>query len=343
MTKASTPPYTLPTQTPFSYNVGICFHTNMCNWYVSPTVKFSRPNQIQYSQDRLAEIVKTFKLIRVYGFRVAGFPSNSDLDPCTQALVNVMNTNSEVEAVISMNPGMKTYLLTDSQATDYFKEFSTQLGSNTGQVKALLLGNEVNANGYTHTDLTNMITAIKANAEYKKLNYPLSVSFSSLPDQSGNDASDKMVKAIVDGWDPSWNGGNPFVFIDPYPDAAGIGSAAGVYEWQAKVQAYYATLHPTLQIFIGETGAEGDATDKKSVPVIKDILTELDTQESAKASKGYTVPTFIFEALDEPLKPGPTVQTNMGVYKDAAAADGSTISIKSGITVKGWVSKKIGS
>ncbi|GAB5527710.1 MAG: hypothetical protein Roseis2KO_55820 [Roseivirga sp.] len=343
MTKKSTPPYILPTQTPFSYNVGICFHTNMCNWYVSPTVKYSRANQIQYSQDRLTEIVKTFKLIRVYGFRVAGFDSNSDLDPCTQALVNVININSDVEAVISMNPGMKTYLLTDSQATDYFKEFTTQLGSNTGQVKTLLLGNEVNANGYTAADLTAMITAIKANAEYKKLNYPLSVSFSSLPDQSGNDASDKMVKAIVDGWDPGWNGGKPFVFMDPYPDAAGIGSAAGVYEWQSKVQAYYAKTYPDLQIFIAETGAEGDATDKTSVPVIQSILTELDTQQSAKASNGYTVPTFIFEALDEQLKPGPTIQTNMGVYKDAAAADGSTISIKSGITVKGWVSKKIGS
>lgn len=341
MTKPKTPPYILPSQTPFSYNVGICFHVNMCNWYVSSTVKYSRANQIQYSQDRLTEIVKTFKLIRVYGFRVAGFDSNSDLDPCTQALVNVMNVNSDVEAVISMNPGMKTYLLKNSNATDYFTEFTTQLGSNTGQVKALLLGNEVNANGYTAADLTAMMTAIKGNTEYKKLNYPLSVSFSSLPDQSGDSDSDDMVKAIVDGWDASWNGGKPFVFIDPYPDAAGIGSAAGVYDWQSKVQTYYAKTYPDLQIFIGETGAEGDATDKKSVPVIQSILTELDTQQSATASNGYTVPTFIFEALDEQLKPGTPAQTNMGVYKDAAADKGSNISIKSGITVKSWVSKKI--
>jgi hypothetical protein len=315
----------------------------MCNWYVSPTVQYSRTNQIQYSQDRLTEIVKTFKLIRVYGFRVAGFDSNQDLDPCTQALVNVMNANSDVEAVISMNPGMKTYLLKDSQATDYFTEFSTQLGSNTGQVKALLLGNEVNANGYTAADLTAMMKAIKANAEYKKLNYPLSVSFSELPNQAGDSASDDMVKAIVNNWDPSWNGGKPFVFIDPYPDASGINNAAGVYAQQAAVQAYYASINVDVQIFIGETGAEGDSTDKTSVPVIQSILTELDTQEGAKDSNGYTVPTFIFEALDEPLKPGPTVQTNMGVYKDAAADKGATISIKSGITVKAWVSKKIGS
>ncbi|GEM_PF-4304836 len=341
MTTTKTPPYILPTQTPFSYNVGICFHTNMCDWYSDPSVKYSRTNQIQYSEDRLKVIIKDFKLIRVYGFRTAGFESSSDLAPCTQALVNVMNAHSDIEAVISLNPGMKTYLTVDTQITNYFTEYSTQF-TNPSQVKAIMLGNEVNANGYTAQDLINMMTSIKANAEYKKLNIPLSVSFSELPTASGDSSSDKMVKAIVDNWDSSWNGGNPFVFINPYPDASGIGDAAGVYKQQAKVQAYYASIGVTVQIFIGETGAENADSDAASEPIIQSALTELKKQYDN--NQGVTVPTFIFEALDEGKKPStPTNQQFMGVYQDAAADKGSTISVKPSITVKPWVSKNLGS
>jgi len=331
--------YTLPTQTPFSYNVGICFHTNMCSWYTSPSVKYSRANQIAYSEARLKVITDSFKLIRVYGFRVAGFDSNSDLDPCTQALVNVMNADSDIEAVISLNPGMKTYLTVDSQITDYFTEYSTQF-NDPGQVKAIMLGNEVNANGYTATDLTNMMTDIKANAEYKKLNIPLSVSFSELPTQSGDSSSDDMVKAIVDNWDDSWNGGYPFVFINPYPDASGIGNAAGVYTQQANVQAYYAAKYPKLQVFIGETGAEGATSDTDSEKVIISLLTTLQTQYTA--SSGSTVPTFLFEGVNESNKPGTPNQQFMGVYKDQTdGSKGADITLKDSISLPTWLGTKL--
>ncbi|MBL4709444.1 MAG: hypothetical protein JKY48_13485 [Flavobacteriales bacterium] len=327
--------YTLPTQSPFTHSVGICFHTNMCNWYVSPTVKYSRENQIKYSQDRLEVIAKTFKLIRVYSLFVPGFQPTGDLDPCTAALVSVIKANSDVEGMISTADDTKTLFQTQANVDAWVAKLKSSFGSSVSQIKTILIGNEINANGFTVAELNTIYANFKANADFMALKIPLSVSFSNLPVQSGNTLSDNLVAAVSSNWDASWNGGNSFVFIDPYPDASGIGTPAGVFDWQSKVQTYYAAKHPKLQIFIAETGAEGDATDQTSVPIISGILSQLNDQyTTAKTS----VPTFLFEAVDEQLKPGTPVQTNMGVYKDAAAADGSTISIKSGITVPSWVS-----
>lgn len=328
--------YTIPTQSPFHHSVGICFHTNMCNWYTSSTVKYDRANQIQYSQDRLEVIAKTFKLIRIYSLFVPGFQSTGDLDPCAEALVNVIKKNSDVEGVISTADDTKTLFKTQSNVDDWVNKLTSSLGSSVSQIKAILIGNEINANGFTVSDLNTIYQNFKANKDFMALKIPLSVSFSNLPVQAGDQTSDDLVAAVASNWDDSWNGGNSFVFIDPYPDASGIDSPAGVFDWQSKVQSYYAPQHPKLQIFIAETGAEGDATDKTSIPVISGLLSELDHQYKQKKT---TVPTFLFEAVDEQQKPGTPVQTNMGLYQDAAAADGSQIKLKAGVSVPSWVSE----
>lgn len=329
--------YSLPTQSPFSYSVGMGFHTNMCNWYVSPTVKYDLEKQCQYSQDRLQEIVKTFKLIRVYSLFTPGFQSTGAIDPCTQAFINVLKANSDVEGLISTSNDTQTLFTDQKNVDDWVNKLKSSLGSAVSQIKCVLICNEINALNFTPSQIQTIFSNFKKNKDFMALKIPLSVSFSNLPVEKGNDYSDGLVAAVVNNWDSSWNSNLPFVFIDPYPDADGINNPAGVFDWQGKVQAYYASKHATLQIFIAETGAEGCATDKSSVPVIEGIVKQLDAQQQAHSK---AVPTFLFEGVDEPLKAGSPVQSNMGVYKDAAAADGSSITIKSGITVPAWVSKK---
>ena len=332
--------YAIPEKNPFSYNVGICFHTNMTNWYVSSSVKYSRDNQIQYSQDRLEKVVKNFKLIRIYDFFTAGWlpPKSTDLDPCAVAFVNVLKNNPDVEGMISTTGGTKDWLKTPANVQTWVSRLKSELGAAVSQVKTVLIGNEINAHGFTPEDLHTIMGNFKGNTEFMALKIPLSVSFSTLPTQSGDANSDALVKAIVDNWAPEWNDNHPFVFVDPYPDAEGIKDPAGVFKNQAATQNYYRTEkhYSTLQILIAETGAEGDPTNATSVPVIQGIFDQLDNQYQANAGK--TVPTFLFEAVDEERKPGTPVQTNMGVYQDQPAADGSKITLKKGITVPGWVS-----
>ncbi|MTI31773.1 hypothetical protein [Xanthovirga aplysinae] len=325
--------YVLPKKSPFSYNVGMCFHTNMTNWYSS---NGSRQHQIQYSQDRLEKVVQTFKLIRIYGFLTAGWESTGDLDPCAQALVNVLKNNKELEAMISTT-NSKDWFKTQNNVDSWVKKLKSELGSAVSQIKTILICNEINANGITASDINTIMGNFKNNADFMDLKIPLSVSFSNLPDQAGDTKSDALVEAVMNNWAPSWNGNYPFVFIDPYPDAKGIDNPAGVFNWQGRVHDYYAKKYPNIQIFIAETGAEGSKSDDSSEPLIEGILQQLDTQYSTNKR---TVPTFMFEAINEPLKSGQPLQTHMGVYADKAGDQGAQINLKPHIKIPQWVGQR---
>ncbi len=166
-----------------------------------------------------------------------------------------------------------------------------------------------------------------------KLNIPVSVSFTNLPIKKGDNYSDSLVASVVDCWDSNWNDNKPFVFIDPYPDALGIWNAAGVYKWQYEVTKYYQATYPSLQIFIGETGAEGSGSDSSTVVCVNSILKQLTSQYD---SINKTVPTFLFEAVNEPLKNGQPIQQYMGIYADSLEPEKTDIKLKKGIKLPEW-------
>ncbi len=323
--------YQLPTQTPFSYNIGMGFATNCTDWYIKILDTGNRNKLVEYSQNRLEQVVKTFKLIRIYAFLTPGWEQTGTLDPVAEALVNVMKADSSVEAAIGTSNSVSWFLKPDN-VVKWVSILNAQLGDAVSQVKTILIGNEVNANGFTAADLTTIQANFKAALGSQYI--PVTVSFNNLPVQSGNTTLDNMVKAIVDGWDNAhWNGGNQFVFIDPYPDASGINNGAGVFTWQKKVYDYYHAKHPNLQIFIGETGAEGYSTDKTSIPVINEVFTALEGQYD---TNHQTVPTFMLEAVDEPHKPATPDQRNMGLYADTQDA-GTSIALKTGVHLPSWM------
>jgi len=324
--------YSLPSQSPFTHHAGISYNVLFTNWVQNNEIKFDADKKAKCSTDRLLEVTKRFKLVRIYSFFVPGAEDQGNLDPDASALVNVINQDKEVEAVIGTSVNKKWFLEEDN--TDkWVTKLKDELDDNVSQVKCILIGNEVNLNGYSPADIKTIMDNFKNSLG--DLNIPVSFSVGNLAPQAGGNVEEALVEALVTNWDEKWNGGFPFVFIDPYPDAPGINNPAGVFDWQSRVTKYYQTKYPKLQIFIGETGAEGAANDAAELPVINGLLAQLDIQYKAH---GKTVPTFLMEALDEPMKAGSPSQGNMGIFKDNNdPMQGSTITIKSGITVPEWI------
>jgi hypothetical protein len=324
--------YSLPAQSPFTHHVGINFNVLFTNWLQDPSIMYDADKKNKCATDRLTQITKRFKLVRIYSFLIGGFESTGTLDPDAAALMNVINNDKDVEAVIGTSND-KAWLLNSDNVDTWVSKLKDQLGDNVSQVKCILIGNEVNANGYSPDDIKTIMENFKS--ALGDINIPVSFSVTNLAPQAGGNTEEALVQVLVNNWDAKWNGGFPFVFIDPYPDAPGIGSPAGVFDWQSRVTKYYQTKYPKLQIFIGETGGEGSANDAAELPIINGLLSQLDAQYQAH---GKTVPTFLMEALDEPRKSGSPAQGNMGIFKDSNdPMGGSSISIKAGINVPAWI------
>jgi len=330
----STKPYQLSIHVPYNNFVGLNFSTEFTNWIDDPSIKFDPHKKCEYTYDRMKVCAQDFKLIRVYSLLVAGWEKTYNMSPEGFALLNLLKYDATYEGIMGTTLS-KDWFMVKKNVEGWMKVVFDQLNNHTSQIKTILIGNEVNANGYTPADIATIMQNFKDAQAIYGLSIPVTVSFNNLPVQSGDPYSDSLVKAVVDNWHHTWNDAYPFVFIDPYPDAAGINDPAGVYKWQAAVYDYYNPKYPMLQIFIGETGAEGAADDAEAIPIINGIFQQLTIQYQRSHR---AVPTMMFEALDEPKKGLNPNQRHMGLYKDTdVPANGSSITVKSGVNIPQWI------
>lgn len=325
--------YVLSYHSPFSATVGINFSVEFTNWYAELLKTPNASKRYEYAQERLEVIKEKFKLIKVYSLLTAGWEQTLNTTPEAQALINLIPYDNKMEAVIGTTLSKDWFMVQDN-VNNWIDIIWNKLQLHVPCVKAILIGNEINANGYTPEDLTAIMTCFKNAQKRHGMTIPVTVDFSNLPTSEGDPYSDSLVKAVVDNWDAEWNKGCPFVFINPYPDAIGINDAKGVFDWQGAVSNYYQKKYGLLQIFIGETGAEGSSTESDGVKVMNEIFTQLDSQYKVHLK---TVTTFMFEAVNEGKKSDDPNQQHMGVYKDKDAPDGSSITIKNGLLVPQWI------
>lgn len=328
--------FSAPTKSPFDNNVGIDFSVEETEWYNDKTIKFNSSLQNKYTYERLQVISKDFKLIRIYSFLVAGWEQTGEITPEAYSVVKLAKQDKNIELVIGTSCN-KDWYSNASNVQMFVDTLQSKFGSSISQVKTILIGNEVNANSYTASDISIIMNNFKIALSKNNLSIPVTVTFSNLPIQKGDDYSDNLVSSVVLNWSKTWNDNNPFVFIDPYPDASGINNAAGIFAWQHEVTEYYKTKHPSLQIFIAETGAEGSNSDSTTIAVIDSVFSQLTLQYD---SVSKTVPTFLFEAVNEPLKTGSPDQKFMGIYLDSSEPKKTNITLKSGILLPNWFKNK---
>lgn len=324
------------TKSPFGYNAGINFSVEQTKWFAD-SLNYNQQGQYDATYGRLKSISKDFKLIRIYSYLIAGWEQTGTLSAEGYAVSKLAQQDKTTEFMIGTSNNIAWYSV-QSNVQVFVDTLQSKFGTSITQVKAILVGNEINANSYTSVQVSTIIANFKTALTNKNLNIPVTVSFSNLPVQSGDTYSDGLVASVISSWDTTWNSNKPFVFIDPYPDADGINNASGVYKWQYGVTKYYKTLHPSLQIFIGETGAEGSSNNHSTSVIVNNIFNQLDYQYS---SLNKTVPTFLFEAINEDLKPSSPNQQYMGLYFDSPRPSETDVHLKISINLPKWLGEKI--
>ena len=325
--------YKLTLHSPFVNNVGANFSVQFADWYLNIIKQPDSSKRYEYTKDRLTVVTEKFKLVKIYSLLVAGWEQTLNTTPEAQAVLDLLPYDINLEVVIGTTLSKDWFMVQDN-VNSWIDIIWNKLQLRSSQVKAILIGNEINANSYTPDDVKTIMNCFKVAQARYGLSIPVTVDFSNLPVQAGDEYSDSLVKAVVDNWSAKWNKAYPFVFINPYHDAAGINNAKGVFDWQGAVSKYYQAKYPNLQILIGETGAEGANNEAEGINATNSIFSQLSRQYAAH---GMTVPTFMFEALNEGGKTLVPNQRHMGIYKDEAAADGSKITIKNGITFPQWI------
>ena len=65
--------YSIPAQSPFTHHAGIAFNVLFTNWLQDPSVMYDADKKNKCATDRLTQITKRFKLVRIYSFLIGGF------------------------------------------------------------------------------------------------------------------------------------------------------------------------------------------------------------------------------------------------------------------------------
>ena len=269
-------------------------------------------------------ILNNFKLIRVYR-TVNGYDRNglTALDPTLQSFVK--NKNDESEVVLGTYNETTDGLFQQSEYVDgWVKCVKTGFGGDTKSIKAIVIGNEINADAYMrgkYNVLSSIIKNFKSSLQANGMgNIPVTTSFMGLP--TGEDPNSPnftpnfkpSIQAVIDNWSASWNSGVPFIFTNPYPANLSVNpvDALSVF-WTQYGGGYEQMLDwvpeqmgvPKLGIYILETGAQNSHDNATTTKMVNAIL-------ALGANK--KVPMFIFEAYDEPTKESaPCDQRYMGV------------------------------
>jgi hypothetical protein len=337
--------------TPFGYNVGI----NYESWSMGRT-------NYDIAAD-LAAITQHINLIKTYHDAAVG-TNQIEIDPTQQQVIDyVVNSQSQqaIELVMGTNnnalaaggygqpwsPGLMTSRAYTDQWVSMLIQAFGDAGKVTGHLKAILPGNEVDANGPPSSDkndfdqyYANWIPSAFENLKASLINaglggIPVSTIIANYPlgDPGTNIVASSVTSYINDHWSSPWNNNTPFVFFNQYTADAGQSTDFGA------VITYFENVEAKLpagpEVFVGETGYSAEFGESNEASVISELFAWLISQYSS--NQGLTIPLFVFQAFDHSGKsPG---QQQMGIF--AQDANDKPAGLKAGITIPGWVSQPI--
>jgi hypothetical protein len=325
VTQASDP--LVPSNTPFNYNLGI----NYESW---------EDGRTGYSITAdLDQITQYFKLIKTYHAAAVGTadPTTPVIDPTQAQVISYITGTADAELVMGTNNSAlaqggfgtpwEAGLMTDKAYTDQWVQMLIDAFGSAANVeshlRAILLGNEVDANGVPPGDplfdtyigwIETSFDNLKASlAEAGLGDIPISTTIANYG--ATNAVAVQVTQYIHDNWDADWNGGTSFVFFNQYTQNGGQSTDFG------QVESYFDTVQSQvpagLEVFIGETGYSSYYGAANQADVYQQLFDWLDGQESAD---GKTVPAFPFVAFDRPsFDTTPTPQeADFGIFGEDA-------------------------
>ncbi len=341
----------VPTYSPFTYNVGI----NYNSW---------GPGRTGYSiPTDLAAISQDFKMIRTYYDVAVGTadPTTPIIEPTQQQVITyITGTSDEMLVMGTFNSAlaqggygtpwsaglMTSSAYTDAWVTMLINAFGS-VANVTAHLEAILLGNEIDANGPPPSDtidfanyqtwIQQSFTNLKASLAAQGLgSIPVSTTIANYG--STNVISTMATSYIETNWSSSWNGGSPFVMYNQYTQATTLGpmSSTNFAPVASYFQGVETTLAGAVDVFVGETGYStyyNTTTANNQATVYNQIFSWLDTMETA--NNGKTVPMFLFQAFDLPSA-SPDYEQQFGIYAQTSTSQPN--GLKTGIVLPSWIS-----
>jgi len=319
----------IPADTPFGYYIGI----NYESW------DYGRVDR-SIAAD-LEQVTQYFKLIRTYHDAAVGTPNPTSpiIDDSQAEVISYVVATNDVQLVMGTNnsalaqppqlsgdpwlPG----LMTDKAYTDAWVQMLIDAFGSVENVldhlTAILLGNEVDANGPPPTDesFSNYITWIATSFDNLKASLnaaglgsiPISTTIANYG--STNQVAVDITQYINDHWSADWNSGTPFVLFNQYTQegmtSTDFTTVEKYFEWvQTQVPA-------DLEVFIGETGystTSGTANPAQDqADVYQQIFNWLDGMDGQQGNGATMVPMFPFIAFDRPTAT-PGIEVGFGIF-----------------------------
>lgn len=333
----------VPSKTPFGYNVGV----NYESWEVGRT-------GYSISAD-LAQISQNFKLVRTYHDSESG--TTPVIDGTQLQVIQWMVANPGMELVMGTNNSalaQGTYgswsagLMTSSTYTDAWVQMLIDAYGSVAKVKAnlkaILLGNEVDMNGpppsdpnfdaYVNTWIPQSFDNLKASLAAAGLgSIPISTTIANYG--TSNVVSVNVPAYISAHWSSDWNNGEPFVLFNQYTGDNQESTQYGPVEQY--FESVETALGASLEVFIGETGYSTDWGAANQTDVYTQIFAWLNGMRTDGGGK--TVPIFLFDAFDRPAYPNG--QVGFGVY--AEGANSQPAGLKPGLAsvFPSWTTKPV--
>ena len=337
-----------PTQSPFSYNVGINYET----WTVGR-------NSRNIDKD-LDTITNYFRLIKTYHCAAVG-TSQVIIDPTMNTVIQyllahedlnlelALGTNNNVLATGGWGKPWEPGLMTTKTYTDQWVQMLISAFGSTASVKkfvkVILLGNEVDDNGPLSSDTTpfkdyhsvwipGAFDNLKQSLADKGLpDIPVSTIIANYPlgAPGSNIVASSSATYVKGHWSPHWNSASPFVLFNQYTQDSGKSVDFG------PVILYFESVDSIVNgnpaVYVGETGYSAEYTEDNEAKVLKQIFSWLDKQYSGN---NLTIPLFVFQGYDRPDKK--VGQKKMGIFKEDAG--NMPQGLKKGIQVPAWVKTK---
>lgn len=339
----------IPTNTPFNYNVGINYES-----WANGRTNYNIAND-------LAAIDQYFGLIKTYHDVAVGTsdPTTPTIEPTQQQVMDyvvatpgmqlVMGTVNSSLAQGGFGTPWSAGLMTSSSYTDQWVQMIiTAFGGTQAvldQLKMILLGNEVDANGPPpgDPDFGNYQTWIEQSFDNLKASLsaaglgaiPISTTIANYG--STNSIAVTTTSYIQDNWSSAWNDGSPIVLFNQYTQATASGPASST-DYQQVIDYFDSVatqLGSGLEPFIGETGYSSFYGQSNQNSVYSQIATWLDGEYD---NGGLTVPLFMFDAFDQPLQT-PPYEVNYGIF--AQTSDNQPNGLKTGLTLPSWTNTPI--
>jgi hypothetical protein len=336
----------VPLATPFGYNVGIDYETD---------IDGRTGRSITADLD---QITQYFELVRTYHDTASPNSTTPVIDPDQLAVMQYAMAHPALHLVMgtfnsalvtgttgSFTPGlMDSPIYTDAWVQMLIAAFGGNAAAVRQSLKTILLGNELDfpgtfipgptdpnyatyVNNWIPDAFANLQSSL-AKAGLGDIPVSLTLAFSPVSAPAGNTVSTAIPQYVAAHWSAGWNGNQPFVLYNQYSNS----SPPNFFDITGYLGVVAASPVVGNEVFLGETGVQSPGgNDAEEAAFYQQMFAALGKEQ---ANGGVTAPMFAFQAFNLP-----EFTQTYGLF--AQGANAQPAGLKPGISIPSWVAEPI--